>query len=167
MFSEKAKSRLDVFTNILTIIAAIVFLAMVVQYYFPSGKPSNSSLVGRSVTMAGFDPQGSSKNVLLVMMKGCHFCEESMGFYRTLLENNKGNQAKFIAVFPAKDGDIGSYLDDKGITGLEISYSEISGIEIEGTPTLIVTDQGGKIIGSWFGKLKPAKEAEVSALLAQ
>lgn len=167
MFSEKAKSRLDVVTNVLTIIAAIIFITMVAYNYYPSSKQPSISYVGRSIKLPGFEPSSSSKNVLLVMKKGCRFCEESMDFYRSLIKKNEGNKIKFVGVFPPDDENITEYLGRFGISGLEVNKAEISGIEIDGTPTLIVIDQSGKIAGSWNGKLKPASELEVSALLAQ
>jgi len=166
MFSEKAKSRLDVVTNVLTIIAAIIFITMVAYNYYPSSKPTTSSFLGRTIKLPGFEPSNSAKNVLLVMKKGCRFCEESMDFYKSLIKKNEGSKIKFVGVFPPDDENITEYLAGFGISGLEVNKAEISGIEIDGTPTLIVTDESGKIIGSWDGQLKPSKELEVSALLA-
>lgn len=72
--------------NILTIIVAIIFLGLLVQrYVLPNKTDSKTSTVGNTVSIEGFNPEGNNKNVLLVLMKGCRFCEASVDFYKEVL----------------------------------------------------------------------------------
>lgn len=161
-----AKVDLDTITNIVTIIVAVAFIALVIQrYVVPSAPTSKEPQVGRSVTLSDFEPSAHNKNVLLVLMKGCRFCEASMGFYKTLLEQNRGTGVKFVVVFPRDSKDIDAYLRTYGITDIDVKYSELSEIDVDATPTIIVTDENGLITKAWVGKLSSEKEKEVSNFL--
>ncbi|HQX55949.1 MAG TPA: hypothetical protein PLP07_08485 [Pyrinomonadaceae bacterium] len=166
MVFENGRNRLDLITNILTIIVAVVFIAMAVQRYaLPAETSLKAPPPGRAITFENFDPTASNRNVLLVMMKGCRFCEESMVFYRSLLEQYRGTGVRFIAVFPPNGEDLDGYLIQYGITGMDVRYSELSGVDVQGTPTIIVTDESGIVTKSWVGKLSKEKEKEVIAFL--
>ncbi len=166
MALEKAKVSFDLLANILTIIVAVVFIALVVQrYVVPSIPTSSGPQVGRLVTVADFEPSGSNKNVLLVMMKGCRFCEESMGFYKSLLQQNQGTGVKFVAIFPQGSDNIADYLKKYGITDIDVKYSKLTEIGVDATPTIIVTSENGLITRVWVGKLSPEKETEVTDFL--
>ena len=44
-------------------------------------------------------------------------------------------------------------------------HSALRDIGVEGTPTLLLVDESGKVIASWVGKLGPDQEAAVFARL--
>lgn len=162
MTSGRLASRIDIATNILTIIVALIFIGLVVQRYLLSTKSTlGSPTIGRSVAIDGFDPSEKSKNVLLVMMKGCRFCEASMGFYKEVQRKSKMADFKVVAVFPPSTDSVESYLAEHGLEGIQIVYSQLAEIEVDGTPTMIVTDQNGKITKTWVGQLSNDREIEV------
>jgi len=166
MAYEKAKGRLDVLTNILTIVVAIGIVTIAVQrLLLPSDATSNAPEVGTVVRFTDFDPSGTDKNVLLVLMQGCRFCEESMGFYSSLLQQNQNSDIKFVAIFPPETEDPSGYLKSYGVPGLEARYSKLSSLQVGGTPTIIITDATGKVTKTWSGKLSPEKEEEVIIFL--
>ena len=168
MVMSKYAAKIDLITNILTIIVAILLIGLFVQrYIFPSnaGERSKSPTIGKAILVDNLDTSKSSKNVLIVMMKGCRFCEESMDFYKHLIQQNQGNDVKIVAVFPPGSKDIETYLKTHGVIGIEVKYSELSQLEVDGTPTIIITDENGKIAKSWVGKLSSEKEMEVTSFL--
>lgn len=160
-------SKVDFIANLLTIVVAILVIGLFVQRYILASKPvvSSTPAVGKMISVEGLDTSNSSKNVLIVMMKGCRFCEGSMSFYKTMLQQNQNIGVKFVAVFPPGSEDVQSYLRSYGITGIEVKYSDFTTVDVEGTPTIIVTDQNGKVAKSWFGKLSPERETEVLTFL--
>jgi len=105
---------------------------------------------------------------VLVLRRGCHFCQESLPFYRSLaeLERNKSLAAHLLAVFsdqlssgtgrPARDA-----LDVQSIFGVDPGA-----LGAPGTPTLILVDGRGKVLKSWIGRLDGAAEAAVKEQLA-
>ncbi|MEO7659663.1 MAG: hypothetical protein ABIV48_08610 [Pyrinomonadaceae bacterium] len=72
---------------------------------------------------------------------------------------------KFVAVFPPGTEDAHGYLGKFGITGLDVKYSELSAVDVDGTPTIIVTDQNGKVTKWWMGQLSIEREKEVMDFL--
>ena len=124
-----------------------------------------SPTVGDNVSLADFDWSKSNKNVLLVLQQGCHFCSESAGFYRTLIQQTEGKNVKVVAVLPQSKKEAEKYLNDLNIGGIEVRQSQLNALSVGGTPTIIVADDKGKITNVWLGKLQPEKENEVLAKL--
>ncbi len=164
----RAKDRLDVITNILTIVVAVLLIGLFVhRYLLPSESAAlaKSPTIGKVISVDNFETSKASKNVFIVMMKGCRFCEESMDFYTRLVQENQGRNVKIVAVFPRGSQDIETYLKTYGVTGIDVRYSELSKVEVDATPTIIITDENGKITKSWVGKLSSEKETEVISFL--
>ena len=164
---KKYSEKIDLATNILTIIVAILFIGIFAQkYFFSSSKTSSKTpTIGKQISIENFDFSTNKKNVFIVMMKGCRFCEASMAFYKKLIQQNQNNNIKIIAVFPPESPEIETYLKKYGIIGFEIKYLHPSSLETEATPTIIVTDETGKIIKYWIGSLSEEKEMEVTTFL--
>ena len=53
------------------------------------------------------------------------------------------------------------YLNELGLTNLEVKRSSLDNIQVSGTPTLILTNEKGEITDYWVGKLTPDRETEV------
>jgi thioredoxin-related protein len=161
----KLSGKVDLVANLMTVVVGIIFIALFTyKYVLPYVNAPKAPAPGIQVSFTDFDPSISDKNVILVMSKGCRFCEASMTFYRGLVEQNP-KDTKFIAVFPTSDNELEAYLSSFGVSGIEIKLSDLPDLQIEGTPTLIVTDRNGKITRSWFGRLSPDKEKEVTSFL--
>lgn len=153
--------------NILIIIVAVLIVGLFVQRSFSLRTSDERDLpkVGDKVLLTDFDWSKSNKNVLLALQKGCHFCSESAGFYKNLIEQTKGSDAKIVAVLPQEKEEAAKYLSDLGISGIEVWQSMLDSLLVAGTPTIIVANNRGQITDVWFGKLSPQKENEVLAML--
>ena len=158
---KKLTQHIDLITNILTIIVAVLLISFFVQrYFFPNQPLPRLPIIGNTIVIDNLETSQNSKNVLFVMMKGCHFCEESMEFYKKTIQQNQNKSVKFVAVFPPNSKEIENYLHSYGISGVEIKYSELSKIDVDGTPTIIVADQNGRIVKTWSGKLSSTGEKD-------
>lgn len=168
MVSQKLSSRVDLATNVLTIIIALVFIGLVAQrYLIATEKSAVSPTLGSKVSVEGFDPSKNSKNVLLVLMKGCRFCEESMDFYKDLIPRSLEQNQKVVAIFSEDTKDAEAYLEHFGITDLPILYvRSLSSIDVSGTPTVVVTNNAGEITGVWDGKLSKDMQDDLYIFLA-
>jgi thioredoxin-related protein len=145
---RELKEKTDLISNILTIVVAILVIGFFAYRYInpsPSTGISKSPTIGNLVSIDNLDTSKSNKNVLIVMTKGCRFCEESMDFYKQTLQQYQGSNIGIAAVFPSGSEDIGTYLQNHGVTGIDIKYSDLSRIEVRATPTIIVTDENGRI----------------------
>lgn len=155
--------------NILIIVVAILIVGVFAQRYFSIKTATSSKAdlpkVGDKVSLANFDWSKSDKNVLLVLQKACHFCSESAGFYKNLIRQTKDKNVNIVAVLPQDKVEAEQYLNDLGISGIEVRQSLLDSLLVAGTPTIIITNDKGEITNVWLGKLSPEKEDEVLATL--
>jgi hypothetical protein len=105
--------------------------------------------------------RGLSKNVVLALQTTCHFCNESMPFYKLLLATANGRNIGFTAVFPQATAEATKHLSTYGISGISVLQADLEDINITGTPTLIIANESGTIERVWLGKLTPDQEIEV------
>lgn len=171
MISIRAKRSLDLATNVMTVVVLMLIVGFIVHHFFfsqhRSGENRNSAekAVGKSVYLDGFEPRNADRNVILMLMKGCVYCEESMPFYLNLRDRLKNSKINLVAVFPKDDLDNSEYLKQFGVDQIHVIGSEVAGVEIDGIPTLVVTDTKGVVLRAWFGKLSAVREKEVLAFL--
>jgi hypothetical protein len=98
------KEKLEVATNVV-----VITVACIIGYYFWQARRTSQDPLPDSVKvgdqlpgLAAYNWKAHSRTLVLALRNGCHFCEESMPFYRKLAEMEKSNQidAHLIAVFP-------------------------------------------------------------------
>lgn len=128
----------------------------------------------RTTTMAkaapfgipGVDWKANENTLLLALSTTCRYCEESAGFYRTLLANRDlTSKVHIVAVFPQPVGDSERFLVSHGLSGLQAKQAMLWQMGVSATPTAMLIDASGNIVESWVGKLKPAQEAALIARL--
>lgn len=130
----------------------------------PEGLPQ---LRGKSV--ARFQKGGTS-GVLIYVSPTCHFCEESMQFYRKLLRgSSKPRPSILLAVAglsPATD-DLHRYVRQRGLEGASIvDWSRVYEWGVRNTPMVAYYDGSGIIQQVWFGKLSSVQQQEVTFVLS-
>lgn len=107
---------------------------------------------------------GRQSTLLLAVRKGCHFCEESMPFYRRLaaLRDQHQVDAQLVAVFPDSEEEARGVLKDARLDNIGLaSRVTLPQINVTGTPTLLLVDKRGVVSRAWIGKLTPDGEEEV------
>jgi hypothetical protein len=169
VFMSKIYKKTELTANILIIVVALLIGGVFAQRYFflnpPASPQRELPKVGDKVSLADFDWSKSNKNVLLVLQKGCHFCSESAGFYKNLIQQAKDRNVNIVAVLPQDKADAEKYLNDLSISGIEVRQSQLDTLLVAGTPTIIVANNKAEITDVWFGKLLPETEIEVLAKL--
>ncbi|MGH9821074.1 MAG: peroxiredoxin family protein [Pyrinomonadaceae bacterium] len=107
------------------------------------------------------DWEANKTTVVLNLSTTCHFCSESTGFYRRLVQAKGPNNFKLVAVFPQTQEEAQKYLDSHQIKVDQIISSSLASIGVTGTPTVLLVSKGGLVFASWRGKLDENGEAEV------
>jgi thioredoxin-related protein len=164
---SKLNQKVELAANILIIVVAVLLVGVLVQrYFFPSPAPSNQRprvqpTVGTKVNLPGTDWSRQPKTLILVLQKGCRFCTESAPFYKRLEEGVRNKNVKLVAVLPGKQEESAAYLNELGLTNLEMKQSPLDALQVSGTPTLVLTNDKGEVTDYWVGKLSPEAEAEV------
>lgn len=163
---------LDRIANIAVIIGVAVFVALVVHNrpWRSSAPPSQAAtaeaLKGKTIHVSGIDFPRSRASVLLVMSKTCHFCEESLGFYRTLAGEVQG-RFDLLAVLPQPRPEAEAYLKAAGVPATQVASAPPAQVGVTGTPTLVLLDRSGKVQEVWIGLLDGDRQAQVRSRLAQ
>lgn len=163
---SKVSQKLETLANISIIVIAVVLVGVVVNKYFLS-KPTAvqparvQPTVGKLVNLPDQNWSTQQKTIVLALQTTCRFCNESAPFYKRLVEETKGKSIKIVAVLPQSVEESQAHLKELGVSGIEIKQAPISTLDASGTPTLILTDQSGKVTDFWVGKLSPDKETEV------
>ena len=155
---------LEATTNVVVIVVALVVGGATVKNYFTSDVPKTSAakLVGRHLENA-YQWKAHPATLLLALRKDCRYCEASMPFYRRINDLRTTNQLKvhLVAVFPDDGTSVRAFLHGYDLTVESISGMTLSRLGVSGTPTLLLVDQTGTVVGAWVGQLSEDGEAEV------
>jgi hypothetical protein len=130
--------------------------------------------IGQKLDIPGLTPSQSPVNVIAFLSTDCRYCIESFPFYRRLLKRTTtiSKHIRMFAVFRQHRQSVTEFLADKGTEGMVVipSFNPKEGIArdlIIATPTLIVTDQDGRIVQTWIGMVTEEKEREVLNLITE
>lgn len=164
---DKAYQRVEFAANILIIIVALLLGVVLVQKFI-STVPANTidrkiktaPEIGMKINLPGVSWSPQSKTLILVLQTGCRFCNDSIPFYKQVIESMKDKNVKLVAVFPTGENGT-AYLNNLGIVDIDVKHLPLADLQVRGTPTLILTNGSGEITKFWVGKLPPDKEAEV------
>jgi thiol-disulfide isomerase/thioredoxin len=105
----------------------------------------------------------ASETLVLALNTRCHFCKESLPFYRKLVAQNRG--AQIVALFPNPDTEVRDYLETEKLSVQKVAELDFAKFQIGGTPTLVLVDRSGKVRNVWNGKLTDAGQKEVLSAL--
>jgi rhodanese-related sulfurtransferase len=91
----------------------------------------------------------------------CHYCQESSGFYRDIVDSRAKRAFDVIALFPQGVGFGEQYMKAANVLVDAVQQSDPHTIGVAATPTLILLDTRGRIQKYWVGRLSPPQEDEV------
>lgn len=165
--SKKLKDMLDVTTNVVVVVFAVVAIGVLVKNYFaPPDVNSSVGVTKGSVfpEIAGVDYKQTSRTLILALNVDCRYCTRSMPFYNSLAETRQENarQVNIVAAFINKDPAlVKSYAEEKQLSVQAVAGVDLNKLGVHTTPTLILVDSAGKVLDSWRGELQPDREREV------
>ena len=97
--------------------------------------------------------------LFVVLNKGCHYCAASSAFYEKVSQYNK--VAKVVALFPNTVPDASEYVQNLNLKTDAMAVADYPKMGVIGTPTTILADPRGKILGVWNGLLDHTVQTEV------
>jgi hypothetical protein len=151
------------------VIVGVVFVIAINIYPRASRQkslPSLDAYLGKVVNLPGVPPSASQPTVALFVSKDCHFCTDSMDFYRRLtdLSGSPARRFRVVAVGPKNresKEDLEKYLARQDLKVDVVTMANFSELKISGTPTLLLQDGSGKVLGAWSGYLPEPVQSEV------
>lgn len=150
---------LDRIANIAIIVAVVVFLGLVVKGEFSRrnaaqfrAQASPQNLVGTTVALPGVELPKGRNSLLLVVSTECHFCRDSLPFYKQLTAKSQG-RLNVIAVLPQPQLEARKFLQDAGVEANQVVMATPDKLGVRGTPTVLLVDGSGKVKQAWLGRL--------------
>jgi hypothetical protein len=161
------KHRLEIVTNIIVIAVALLIGVRFVETMFFQHEVA--PLAGQTVPDISGYSWSKGPTLVLALKKGCHFCEESMPFYRHLQELQQAGKlnVQIMAVFPDGSADVTDIMKSQQLSIRAFSAVRLDAFRVSGTPTLILVDQRGKVVKPWIGKQSADGENDVIRTLGQ
>lgn len=170
------KNTLDTVANIAIIVTCVVALALMVNRFFfskpampPGGGPPQAEVGEQFDQIRQVLPAGSQKALLVVLSPTCGYCDQSMPFYKRLIDerNQKGSGVKIIAVVPAEEAKApeAQKFAAEGVKPDSLVTIDFASIKVPGTPTVLLVDNQGKVLDVWVGKQNPDGEEKIIATL--
>jgi len=135
----------------------------------PAGRasaPPPTYAVGESIKVAGVDFNAANQTLLLVVRKGCRFCEESMPFYKQLGDDRAiAKTTKLVIAAPDEENVSRDELAKQGVRVDQIVKVKGGQLKVRGTPTAILVDRKGTVREVLIGRLDETKQRELVAAL--
>jgi hypothetical protein len=156
----------DALVNVVIVITCTAVLATIVQqrYRAPSAsRPAQPFKIGtKADALAGVRYDSTSATLVLYLNSGCHFCAESLPFYRTLVDWAKtdgvGGHLSLVAVSAEPEPQFVKYLDQNQLRIARVLSRPSATVP---TPTLVLVDKRGLIAGVWVGRQTAEGERSV------
>lgn len=168
---KNLKDILDVTTNVVVVVFALVAIGVLVKNYLAPGVKTSVAVQKESIfpEIAGVDYKQTSRTLILALNVDCRYCTSSVPFYNSLVEARREHASTFniVAAFINKDaGLVKSYAEEKQLAAPAIAGVDLDKLGVHTTPTLILVDSVGKVLNSWSGELRTDREREVFDALA-
>lgn len=164
----KVKGYLETATNVAVLLVAIIFLAgfvwsLVPHKRRPQIRPDIGLHQGTVLQQpANVDYTAAPRTLLLVMNTECHYCQESLSFYKKLANLSAvARKTQIVGLFPNSKTVVGEYTQRNQLNFKTVSSPEFQFAKSLGTPTLILTNNKGEVLDFWIGKLSEESELEV------
>jgi hypothetical protein len=161
--------KIELTANLAIVVVACLLAIVLVKNHLLNGPSegvksskaqSDGQLVnGNRLSLLDVDWKQSKQTLLLAVSSTCHFCTESAPFYRQLAQSHEGTQ--LIVVVPQSVDEGRRYLSKLGLQVDNVVQAPLNSINVSGTPTLMLVNRDGAVIGTWVGKLPAEREAEV------
>src|ERR1700761_7267476 len=163
------RSKWDTAANVAIILCCIIASTVLVrrEFFPPRPEPLPGTVAaGEHIDALGSAvPAGAQKALVLAVAPNCHFCNDSMAFYKQLVEkrNSANSPVKVVAAVAspeAKDQE-SSKMTASGVTPDAVVQLDFRQIKVGGTPTVLLVDRQGKVLSVWMSKLDDHGEQEV------
>jgi len=163
-------SKLETATHVFLIGLCCLAGGILIEQRFFS-EPDNASgpapaLVGREVRLPGAEWQSAPVSVLLQISSTCHYCNESMPFYRQLMAARSAASAKVPVIVASADAVavMQKHLEDQQVSVDKVLHSRLEGFDTV-TPTVYIVDSKGMVKRVFVGELDSSGQKELLSIV--
>jgi len=163
------KERLEMAANIVVIVLACIIGGYFVKERLAPDTPLLLKAGDHLPSLSGYDWKAHNRTLVLVLKKGCRFCEDSMPFYRKLAELEKYDRidAHLVAVFPDDAATVQQVVQSEQLPVESVPNIPLNQLKVQGTPTLTLVDRRGQALKVWMGELAASGEADVLSAISK
>jgi hypothetical protein len=160
----------DVVNVTLLCVALLVGSLHIRNLFYPPPPPpsidnSNVQPGQKAPVLPAVNYASSPRTLVLFVHSQCHYCSESMSFYKTLLAEQHP-RVKIVVAGREPESMLRSYLHDHGIEPPFVSaLNGDADPRLRITPTIFAVTSAGTIEKVWIGLLDNARQASVTATL--
>jgi hypothetical protein len=160
--------RIDLIANLCVIVASVSLLGFLGNSWWdnhhPGASPEARALIGSALQLPGVNFAQQNQTLVLAISSSCPICRHSEPFYRQLA-NTAPLKTHLIAVLPQSQSEAERYVASSISPALQVVSTPLDAIGVNGTPTLLLVDNHGKVQKAWIGKLDDPGEKQVQSEL--
>lgn len=118
---------------------------------------------------AGLAFDGETYSLLLVLRPGCSYCTASIPFYNQLAAEPAEwrQRVRLVAVCLGSSDTCERYVEEQGLLVDGVITTTPLDLGINRTPTVVLADGTGQVIGSWLGLQRAAGQEDIQRTLSQ
>jgi thioredoxin-related protein len=159
------RTKIEAAANLIVILLAVVVGSVFLKDRFSAPLPQGNEVKAgdRLTRLDGWDWAAHDRTLVMILRKGCHFCEDSVPFYQRLLAEQKrdGSSAAIVAAFPDAADAVKEVVQSERLGVQALAGVPLERLKVSGTPTLLLVDRNGTVLNAWMGMLSPRQELEV------
>jgi hypothetical protein len=123
-------------------------------------------MVGREVKLPGADWQTAPISVLLQISSTCDFCNESMPFYKKIMETQQAQASKVPVIVVSRDAVavMRKHLENQQVIVDKVLHSRLESLGTV-TPTIYIVDSQGLVKRVFVGELDSSGEKELLSII--
>src|SRR5260370_21606692 len=143
------KNKVEVAANVVVILLAVVIGSVFLMDRFATrGLGPNEVKAGDQLPgLHAYNWKAHDRTLVLALRNGCHFCEDSMPFYRRLAKLEQSNQigVHLIAVLPDAPAVVRQLVQTQPLTIEAVPGIELGQVRVQATPTLMLVDEQRRV----------------------
>ena len=148
-------------TDFAVLIACVVLTARLSENYYRRWTAPEEYKAGETIADTKQLDLRGHHTLLMYTATTCHFCQESMPFYRRMTNTARDAGVRVIGVATEDLGVNSDYLTRNGVVLDRVVSAQDNRLHLRGTPTLILVGKDGTVENVWLGKLPDEREREV------
>jgi hypothetical protein len=120
---------------------------------------------GTKIYLPGIDWRAHKATLVVAISSACHYCMNSAPFYSQITHST--HQVPVVVVMPQGQKEAKTFLQQHSITPNNIVSEDLTNIQVQGTPTLLLISSSGTVTRSWVGELTETQRQQVVDALNQ
>ena len=157
------KTKLEAIASVAVILVALAVGCVVLGRYVSEYRARPVAAGDRLATIPSLDWKQHRRTLVLALNTGCHFCEQSAPFYRSLSERQEhgGSDLDLVAVFPNDPAQVRQFMSQESLRVRSVAAVPLEKLRVNATPTLILIGSDGRVERVWIGMLDPTEQVKL------